>query len=182
MLCRVRLVRGGDGVPEYAKCITTQQRGQSWITCLENIVKLRKMKKIVYVFAFLVLVLNACVDQGSSKIEYTIFNETPVQVSVLGFVRDYENPENSLKADPIVIEGDDKFSVTRVTGIENDTGFAYYSIQSVDSVRVIFNNERVKFYGGMFSENCLICSGNENHQHIITEEDYNSAVPCSPCD
>ena len=141
------------------------------------------MKKLVYVF--ILLVFNACVDMGSSKIEYTIFNETPVQVSVLGFVRDYENPENGLKADPIIIQADDKFSVTRITGIDSDTHMRFYSLKEggVDSVRVVFNNEKVQVFGGIDDDTPHdIFTGGDDRKTYITQEDYESAIPCSPCD
>ncbi|PID69792.1 MAG: hypothetical protein CR985_04015 [Flavobacteriales bacterium] len=59
------------------------------------------------------------------------------------------------KAEPIVIQPNSKFKVTRVTGIDDDTIKAFYSIGGVDSVRVVFNDERVIVYGGT-KGNCNI--------------------------
>jgi len=121
---------------------------------------------------------QSCVDQASDDIVYTIFNQTDKNVKVLGFIRDFDNPENSTRATPINIAPNMSFKVTRITGLDDDTGKAFYSI-SVDSVRVVFNNERVMVYGGATGNNCYICSGDKNHQHFITENDYNSAEDCN---
>lgn len=135
------------------------------------------MKNLIYLsFA---IILNACVDQGSSNIEFTLFNKTNKSVKVLGFDRDFDNPDNSEKATPIVIEPNSKFKVTRVTGIDNDTGYRFYSIQGVDSVRVVFDNQKVKIFSRIPPNPCNICDGDENHQYFITEQDYESAEDCN---
>lgn len=142
------------------------------------------MKKLVYVLvALTVWGCEIFPDQGSSDIEFTIFNETSVQVSVLGFDTELDINGNIGIADPITIQANDKFSVTRVTGIDSDTRFGFYSISGVDSVRVIFNNEKVQVFGGIDDDTPHdIFTGGDDRETYITEEDYDSAVPCSLCD
>ncbi len=134
------------------------------------------MRKIFYLC--IGLALNSCVDQASDNVVFTIFNKTDKTVKVLGFDRQLDVNTNG-KAEPIVIQPNSKFKVTRVTGIDDDLGNAFYSIQGVDSVRVIFNNERVKIFDGLIDIPCTICFGDENYQHFITEDDYKSAEACN---
>ena len=128
-------------------------------------------KKLFYLFIVQIAILQSCVDQASDDIVFTLFNQTDKTVEVLGF-------NGSRIAEPIIIEPNSKFKITRVTGIDNDTGKAFYSVIGVDSVRVIFNNEKVIIYGGTTDNPCKICSGDDNRQHFITEEDYNNATDC----
>lgn len=105
------------------------------------------MKKLIYIA--LVIILNACVDLGSSDIEFTLFNQTDKTVKILGFDTRLDINNNIGKADPILINPNSEFKVTRITGLEANVGNAFYSILGVDSVRVIFNNLKVKTFGGI---------------------------------
>lgn len=136
------------------------------------------MKQFIYLF--IALAFNSCVDQGSSDIEFTLFNQTDKTVKVLGFNTQLDVNTNG-KAEPITISPNSEFKVTRVTGIEDDTGFRFYSIRGVDSVRVIFNNEKVLALTleNTFNQGQTIFQGNDDYQHFITEQDYESAVDCN---
>lgn len=139
------------------------------------------MKKLI--FLSLILINNACVDQASNNIDFTMFNRTDKTVKVLGFVRDFDNPEKSTKAKPIAINPNSQFKVTRVTGIEGNTHMRFYSLSNggVDSVRVIFNNEKVLAVTleGTYKQGQTIFQGDDNYQHFITEQDYNDAKACN---
>lgn len=117
----------------------------------------------------------------SSEIEYTIFNQTDRTVKILGFDRDFDNPENSAKAEQIIIEPNSSFSVTKLAGFENTSSERFYSIQGVDSVKVIFNNEKILVLTleSTFNQGQTIFQGNENNQHFITQQDYEKAVDCN---
>ncbi|HBK72323.1 MAG TPA: hypothetical protein DDZ39_11835 [Flavobacteriaceae bacterium] len=131
------------------------------------------MKKIIFAVIMLLFTMNSCVDQGSSDIEFTLFNQTDKTVKVIG-------SRGSSIANPIIIKPKSNFKVTRATGMDDTLGYAFYSIEDVNSVRVIFNNEKVKVYGVTINHNpCDICDGSDNHQYFITEEDYNSAEDCN---
>lgn len=135
------------------------------------------MKQLFYLFTF--FILNSCVDQQSSDIDFTLFNQTDKTVKVLGFNTQLDVNTNG-KAEPIIINPNSKFSVTRFTGLGSDTSFSFYSVQFVDSVRVVFNNNRVKVYGGINdSTPHNIFQGGKNHQHFITEQDYKNAENCN---
>ena len=136
------------------------------------------MKQNIYLF--IILALNTCVDQGSDDIEFTLFNQTNKNVEILGFDRDFDNPENSERATPINIAPNSSFKVTRTTGMGDNVSMYFYSLRNgVDSVRVIFNNEKVIVYGRTTGNPCYICTGDENYQHFITEQDYESAADCN---
>ena len=135
------------------------------------------MKKLICLS--LILINNACVDQGSSNIDYTIFNQTDKSVKILGFNTRLDVNANG-KSEPIVISPNSEFKVTRVTGIENNTGFRFYSIQGVDSVRVIFNNLKIKTFGGINDDTPHdIFTGGDDNKSFITEQDYKNAEDCN---
>ena len=137
------------------------------------------MKQIIYLF--ITLILSSCVDQASSDIEYILFNQTDKSVKVLGFETLLDINNNIGKANPIVINPNSSFKVTRMTGIDSDIGFRFYSIQGVDSVRVIFENLKVNVYSKNISPitEFSIFRGNSNYQHFITEQDYENAEDCN---
>ena len=139
------------------------------------------MKNLIFIA--IAFVLNACVDQGSSSVEFTMYNQTDKTAMVLGFIRDSDNPENSLKADPIEIAPQSSFKVTRFSGLGSNIGMSFYSIKNggVDSVRVIFDNARVLSLTleGTFNQGQTIFQGDNDYNHFITEQDYQDAVDCN---
>lgn len=139
------------------------------------------MRKVIYVFVVITLLMQACVDQGSDDIDYRIFNQTNKNVKVLGFNKQLAPNTNGI-ADAINIAPNSIFKVTRITGFDDNTGKVYYSFIGVDSVRVIFNNEKVKVYTRESVRNtpdASVLDGDSDHNHFITEEDYNSAIDCN---
>lgn len=143
------------------------------------------MKKLVLIFAVL-LTLSSCVDQQSSEVIFTMINETDKNVEILAFdIMDahtgiYDMP---IAADPIQIAPNSSYKITRYTGIDDDVSYRFYSIQGIDSVRLIFNSEKSKVYNlaeAVGTPAISVFRGNENNQHIITEEDYNTAQDCDP--
>jgi len=142
------------------------------------------MKKLIWLSV--ILIINACVDQASSNIDFTIFNQTDKKVKIIAFNNKNEvtgeKYKEPFKANTININPNSKYNVVRVSGIES-TALMFYSIYSVDSVRVIFNDERVKLFLRTPPNPCNICDGDVNHQHFITEQDYNDAKDCNgDCD
>ena len=143
------------------------------------------MKNLFYLLIALPIILQSCVDQASDDIVFTIFNQTDKNVKILAFVtkneitgKIYDTPFN---ANEITINPNSNYKVTRVTGMDDNTGMSFYSLENggIDSVRVIFNNEKIKIYTRTPPNPCDICDGDENHQHFITENDYNSAEDCN---
>lgn len=136
------------------------------------------MKQFIYLF--IALAFNSCVDQGSSDIEFTLFNQTDKTVKVLGFNTQLDVNTNG-KAEPITISPNSEFKVTRVTGLENNTSMGFYSLRSgVDSVRVVFENQKVKIFGGINDDTPHdIFTGGDDNKSFITEQDYESAVDCN---
>ena len=139
-----------------------------------------KMFKNLTILGLISFTLIGCPlpDQDFSEIDYTIFNQTDKNLKVLGFIKDA--PEYPL--DPINIEPQSFYKVTRITGLDSDITKSFYSARGVDSVRVIFNNEKVKVYTRESVRNtpdASILDGDSDHNHFITEEDYNSAIDCN---
>lgn len=134
------------------------------------------------IFLITTLAFNACVDQGSSDIDFTIFNQTEKKVTIIAFNTKNEvtgvKHKEPFKANVININPNSKYNVVRVSGVEN-TGLMFYSIYSVDSVRVIFNDARVKVFLRTPPNPCDICDGDSNHQYFITEQDYKDAEDCN---
>ncbi len=133
-----------------------------------------------YIYLIIAFTLNSCVDQASSNIDFTLFNETDKTVKVLGFDTRLDINNNIGKANPIIIIPNSSFKVTRVTGLDSDLGYAFYSIQAVDSVRVIFDELKVKTFGGINDDTPYdIFTGGDDNKSYITEQDYNDAKACN---
>ena len=99
---------------------------------------------------------------------------------MLGFNTQLDVNNNIGKADPILINPNSEFKVTRVTGLDDNTLMGFYSLRSgVDSVRVIFNNQKVKVFKRTAPNPCDICDGGNDYQYFITEQDYQDAVDCN---
>lgn len=134
----------------------------------------------LFIYLFITLTLSSCVDQASDDIEFTLFNETDKTVKVLGFDTRLDINNNIGKANPIVISPNSSFKVTRITGLNDDLGNAFYSIQGVDSVRVIFDDLKVKTFGGINDDTPHdIFTGGDDNKSFITEQDYESAEDCN---
>jgi len=138
------------------------------------------MKKIIFAVLMLLFTMNSCVDQGSSDIEFTLFNQTDKTVKVIGFDSQLD-PNTNGKANTIIINPNSQFKVTRITGLDNNTIMSFYSLKGgVNLVKLVFNNEKIKIYdASTMNSPCYICSGDDNHQYFITEEDYNTAEDCN---
>lgn len=124
--------------------------------------------------------LNACVDQASSDIEFKLFNQTDKAVKVLGFNSQLNSNIN--KANPINIEPNSSFKVTRISGFDDNVSMSFYSLRGgVDSVRVVFDSEKVLILTleGTFNQGQTIFQGDKNYQHFITEQDYENATACN---
>jgi len=150
------------------------------IIYLENIVKTQNIMK-QFIYLFIALAFNSCVDQASDEIEFTLFNETDKTVKVLGFNTQLD-VNSTGKAETITINPNSEFKVVRINGLDNNTLMGFYSLRSgVDSVRVIFENLKIKIYSENISPitEFSIFRGNDNRQHFITEQDYEEADDCN---
>ena len=140
------------------------------------------MKHLIYLS--FILLFNSCVDQKSRNFDYIIFNQTDKNVKILPFgTRTIEGNlySKAVKAEPIHIAPNSNYKITRMNGLGGTMGFVFYSITGVDSVRIIFNNTKVKIDSKIsthFSK-FSIFQGDSNHQHFITEDDYKSAEDCN---
>lgn len=137
--------------------------------------------KNTFSMLFLIYILfNSCVDQGGTEVKYTMFNETDKTVKVLGFNKSVMG-SNGI-ADPIIISPNSDFTITKVTGFENTSIERFYSIQGVDSVRVVFGEQKVLIYTleqASASQDFSIFRGDFDNQHFITEQDYENAEDCN---
>ena len=134
------------------------------------------MRNKIFNVALILLTLNSCVDGSCDDNIYTMFNQTNKSVKVIGY-----NIDDNLSTDSIVINSNSTFQVNRGCGVDAQ-GETFYSFVNVDSVRVIFNSEKVKVYTRESVANTPASSvfdGDENHQHFIIEEDYNTAEDCN---
>ncbi len=123
---------------------------------------------------------NGCVDLASDDIEYTMFNKTDMPVKIMGFVRPVDTDYG--RAAPISIDSNSEFKVVRITGLDDNTGQRFYSSFGVDSVRIVFDNKRVKIYTreSVFNTaEASILDGDDNNQHFITQSDYDTAEDCN---
>ena len=134
------------------------------------------MRKIVFSVVVIAFILSGCVDTRCDDDIYTMFNQTDKNVKVIGF-----NIDEDLSTNTIAITANTHFQVNRGCGQDAEAG-SFYSFSSVDSVRVIFNNQRVKVYtheSVYDTPDSSIFDGDYNLSHFITEEDYNNAIDCN---
>ena len=179
----------GTGVAGSGNNTIIPRRTQNWITSFKITIKLMLlgMKKSILLLLS-VLSISSCVDQESSEIRFTIYNQTDKQVTVTGFST-YEMPNPKGIADPIVIAPKSSFTAIRVTGINDTIGMYYYSLHDggVDSVRIVFEGKKLLVYASKeVAQNNpkafsiiagKLIKGNQ-FGHYITEEDYALAVDC----
>lgn len=137
------------------------------------------MKHLIYIV--LVLLLSSCVDMQVKYYDYVIYNQTDKMVKVLGFKTHSlsEVLDSAIAADPILISPNGKFEITRENGMSSNVTMRFYSIRGVDSVRVIFNEEKVLICADDTITDQTIYSGDGNHEHYITEQDFEDAESCN---
>ena len=129
-----------------------------------------------FLLLLILLTLNNCVDQLSNDIPFTLYNQTDKTVKVLGFDRRLEL-DTIYWADPIVIHPNSKFTVIRMSGLNENVSNAFYSIIGVDSVNVIFDDKRIKTFVRNPPNEYFLCDGGENYNAFITKQDYLEASP-----
>lgn len=138
------------------------------------------MKNLI--FYILLLLLTSCVDQHVDYYDYVMYNQTDKTVKVLGFnAYNYNRTihfDSAIAADPIHIEPYGKFKVIRQNGIDSDITKRFYSIKGVDSIRVVFDNERVLICADDTISDQTIYYGGSDGIHYITKQDYEDATVC----
>ena len=125
----------------------------------------------------IVIILLSCLLVSCGRDTYQDFvirNKTGHNVEIVGFVRRF--PPELWRSDTIIILAQDSFLVERVNGEMSDNR-TFYSIDPVDSVRVIFDIEKLLV---------LTCEGDEESCHplvssyfsecTITNDDYDIAI------
>ncbi len=145
----------------------------------EIITLLKMMKYLIYLL--LPLVFISC--EREAEVEYTILNKTSKHIKIVGFQRSIEIAPPP-RAEVIDIAPNSKFTIMKLNNTDKIT--AYYSLNEVDSVRVIFDDTKVLTYvcDNLINGNCNSIFGTKgNFEHIITEQDYQNAQDCNgDCD
>ena len=134
------------------------------------------MKTKFFIVVLIFITFNSCVDGICDDNIYKMFNQTDKSIKVIGY-----NIDDNLNVDSIVINPNSSFQVNRGCGVDAQ-GETFYSFVNVDSIRVIFDTERVKVYTRKNVINASASSifdGDKNNQHFITEQDYESAADCN---
>lgn len=148
------------------------------------------MRKILFLLTTAVMMLGCTEEETTDRIVFTLFNETNQDIRILGFdTQDETSGEvysQPIAAEEIQIQANSSYTVTRYTSLDEALLKAFYSIEGVDYVRIIFNNERTIVYRIEETQGTLqfnIFKGDESCQHFITQEDYNNAGICNDdCD
>lgn len=128
----------------------------------------------------ILLLIYSCVDQNPPITIYTLTNNTEYQIRIESFARNRESDvitNESIRGDDIIIHPFGNVMNERVFR-DNRT---FYSIRNVDSVRLIFNDLKLKTYTCEDWPNFNSCStifkgdSDKGFEHIITQEDFNAA-------
>jgi len=161
------------------------------IICFKLIIKQMKNLLILFIIFFL------CSCEKSWYHEYVIINDTDYNVTISAYDTDVNPTFNS---DVITINPGSSYSVLKGNGLNADY-HGVFTIGEIDSVVIIFNNERSIIqtcnfeYGDAckFDRNIMDYNnesdfvktkkgksqGKQEYRftYTITEEDYNNAVP-----
>ncbi|MCG8184434.1 hypothetical protein [Tenacibaculum piscium] len=138
------------------------------------------MKQFIYLF--IALVLNSCVDQETPETNYTIINNTSQDVKIEPFSRDRNNgilTGSFVRADILEISKNSSKKIIR----EVRDSRTFYSLENVDSIKIVFGNSKfltIDCNDWPSMENCnTIFRGGTDYNHSITEEDYENAEDCN---
>ena len=138
------------------------------------------MKQFIYLV--IILSFTSCVDQNIPETIFSMINNSKQDLKIEPFSRNRSNGELSggfVQGDILEILQNDKITFIR----EQRDGRTFYSIANIDSVKIIFGNSKFLIFqcnDWPSMENCnTIFRGDSNYEHIITEQDYQDAVPCN---
>ena len=138
------------------------------------------MKQFIYLF--IALVLNLCVDQETPETNYTIINNTSQDVKIEPFSRNRNEgglTGSFIRGDILEIPKNNSKKIIR----EFRDSRTFYSLKNVDSIKIVFRNSKcltIDCNDWPSMENCnTIFRGDNDYNHSITEQDYESAVDCN---
>ncbi|MUP37838.1 hypothetical protein [Labilibaculum euxinus] len=130
-------------------------------------------------YIFLILFSCGFYSCGDSPtVTYKLHNETIYQVKISGFSNrtDINNKPFYKEAEVIFIEPFLSYEVTWDTGEGLNTR-TYFSIPEIDSVRVVFNDEKLLVLKCDLSDTRSCHAIFQPFEASITQEDYESAIP-----
>lgn len=129
------------------------------------------MKKLVIVF----IVFFCSCSETTEEINFTLYNDTDNSI----LLRAFKSTTMEL-VDAINLKPNSKYTKTQSIGFDDTQSKAFYSNFGVDSVRIIFNTNRVviyTLYEGNHT-NLDIIYGN-NREYHITDKDYAKSISCT---
>ena len=132
------------------------------------------MKYFKSITLIIAAILLSSADGCNEKVTYTIINELDKNVKIIGFATWWS--DSAKESTPILIEPQGTYEVKRdAFGGGYNT---YFSIEGVDSVRVIFPDDG--------KVNISTSHGNEgvfsDNPHYIRLDDFTTAVDCESDD
>ncbi len=140
------------------------------------------MKKIFYLIILLCVLTLSCVDQNIPETTYTLVNNSSKDIKIKPYSRNRVDgvlSVGSINADVININSGEEKKISR----ELRDSKTFYSIKNIDSVRIIFDNQKLLVFVCNDWPEMTTCNtifrGDSNNSHIITENDYNSAEDCN---
>ena len=137
----------------------------------ENVINM-DLKKILRLS--MLFILASCSPEDTDVVVFKMFNDTEHHVRLLAF-----NSNTDILIDEITLEPNSVYSTIKS---RNNTGNfldeAFYTNNNVDSLRLIFNSNRVNVFL-QTTENNDIFHGDQNREYHITEKDFNKTVDCA---
>jgi len=153
---------------------------------------------LVLICAFWCIISCDIVNEQSTEADFTIINSTNVPIHLF-----FINPEFDFVVSDELLNPNDSYEgfmvESSVGGIFDDPEFFVNSFPG-DSIRIIFNNERIIsyhiiyddedsfFYSQPINRNIFRVGnyedlGDEDFLYTITQEDFDNATPCDgPCE
>ncbi|KAB7529204.1 hypothetical protein F8C76_15340 [Flagellimonas olearia] len=130
--------------------------------------------KAIKTICILLFCLLSCSPEDSDIVTFRMFNDTNHQVKLLAF-----NKVSKAMVDEINISSKGIYAIKKNRGNSgNFISEAFYSSNNVDSIRMIFNANKVHVFLQTI-ENNDIFFGDQNREFRITNEYYSMAMVCS---
>lgn len=142
------------------------------MNCLMNTCMI-SVNKLVKICIGLLILISSC-SETTEEINFTLYNDTDNTI----LLRAFKSTTMEL-VDAINLKPNSKYTKTQSIGFDDTQSMAFYSDFGVDSVRIIFNSNRVVIYTLYEGNNTNldIFYGN-NKQYHVTDVDFSMGINC----
>lgn len=121
-----------------------------------------------------IVLLSSCVDQNVPIDTFRLINETEYEIIIYPYAKYDDNGNVSIISIEYVSLASKE--IKKIKREYRDSRSFYES--GTDSLRIVFNAEKVLILSLIDNPSNTAFNGDDNREHIITQSDYESAIPC----